>query len=90
MSDKASLTPAVNRPDVFWKLLECSGDTDAMCAQKWCGPCHVGRNLKIYTSSDIYVFDPRSEISSLAIVVRFLQLNIVWSKPKSELTQILC
>ncbi|MFS7984399.1 hypothetical protein Hanom_Chr11g00986001 [Helianthus anomalus] len=48
MSDKASLTPAVNRLDVFWKLLEYSGDMDALCAQKWCGPCHVGRDLGPY------------------------------------------
>ncbi|MFS8014020.1 hypothetical protein Hanom_Chr15g01339761 [Helianthus anomalus] len=53
MSDKASLVPVVNRPDIFWKLLECSGDMDALCAQKWCGPCHVGRELGpyLFTSS---------------------------------------
>ena len=48
MSDRASLMPAMDRLDIFWKLLEGLGDMDALCAQKWCGPCHVGRELGPY------------------------------------------
>ena len=48
MLGEASLMPAGPYPGVFWKLLEDPDDVDALCVWRWCGPCHVGRELGPY------------------------------------------